>query len=138
MNGHGVRGNNDRRWGFHILDYLQGIPESFHLHPGGARKHLDCSSSLLDKITIAENGKTPPCTIGGRVKGAVNGYKDRVGTTVDVRKKLGESRLGCSGRPDLAIPIEVDDDSGLFIFQLRWDPRWRVGEIVNAKSKSCR
>jgi len=50
-------------------------------------------------------------------------YKDRVSTTVDVRKKLGENRLGCSGRPDLANPIEVDDDSGLFIMQLWWDAR---------------
>jgi len=91
-----------------------------------------CSSSLLDKFTIAENGKTPPCSVGGGVKGAVSGYKDRVSTTVDVRKKLGESRIGCSRRPDPAIPIEIDNDSGLFIMQLWWDPRWRVGEIVNA------
>jgi len=66
--GHGVRGNNDRRWGFHILDCLQGIPDSFQFHPGAVHKHLVCSSSLLDKFTIAENGKTPPCSVGGGVK----------------------------------------------------------------------
>ena len=44
-----------------------------------------CSSSLLDKFTIAENDKTQPCSVGGRVKGAVSGYKDRVTTTDDVR-----------------------------------------------------
>jgi len=42
----------------------------------------------------------------------------KVSTTADVRKKLGESRIGCSARPDPAIPIEVDDDSGLFVMQL--------------------
>jgi len=88
MNGHGVRGNNDRRWSFHILDCLQGIPDSFQLHLGAARKHLVCSSSLLDKLTIAKNSKTPPCSVGGRLKGAVSGYKDRASTTDDVRKKL--------------------------------------------------
>ena len=78
----------------------------------------------MDEFTIAENGKTPPCSVGGRVKGAVSGYKDRVSTTDDdVRKKLGESRIGWSGRPDSAIPIEVGDDSELFIMQLWWDPR---------------
>ena len=59
-NGHGVRGNSDRRWSFHILDCLQGIPDSFQLHPGAARKHVVCSSSLLDKFTIAENAKPHP------------------------------------------------------------------------------
>jgi len=77
-----------------------------------------CSSSLSDKFTIAGNGKTSPCSVGGGVKGAVSGYKDRVSTTDGVRKKLGESRFGCSGRPGPAIPMEVDDDSGLFIMQL--------------------
>jgi len=80
-----------------------------------------CSSSLFGKSTIAENGKTPPCSVGGRVKGAISDYKDRASTTVDVRKKLGESRTGCTGRPDPASPIEVDDDNGLFIMQLWWD-----------------
>jgi len=63
---------------------------------------------------------------------------DRVSTTVDVRKKLGESRIGCSGRPDLAIPIEINDESGLFIMQLWWDPRWRVEEIVNTTPLSSK
>jgi len=67
------------------------MPDCFQLHPGAARKHLECSSSLLDKFTIAENGKTPPCSVGGRVKVAVSGYKDRVSATDDVRKKLVES-----------------------------------------------
>ena len=62
-NGRGVRGNNDRRWSFHILDCFQGIPDSFQLHRGAARKHLVCSSSLLDKFTIAENEKNPPCSV---------------------------------------------------------------------------
>jgi len=68
----------------------------------------------LDKFTIAENGKTPPCSVGDRVKAPVRGYKDRVSTTVDVRKKLGESRIVCSRRLDPAIPIEIDDDSWLW------------------------
>jgi len=62
----------------------------------------------------------------------LSGFHCSVSTAVDVRKKLGESRIGCFRRPDPAIPIEVDDDRGLFIMQLLWDPRWRVGEIVNA------
>jgi len=130
--GHRVRGSNDCRWSFHILDRLPGIPDSFQLHPGATRKHLVCSSSLLAKFTIAENGKTPSCFVGGRIKGAVSGYKDRVSITDDVRKKFGESRIGCSRRPHPAAPIEVDDDSGLFIIQLWWNPRWRVGEILDA------
>ena len=39
-NGHGVRGNTNRRWSFHILDCRQGIPDSFQLHPGAARERL--------------------------------------------------------------------------------------------------
>jgi len=62
---------------------------------------------MLDKFTIADNGKTPPCSVGGRVEGAVSGYKDRVSTTDDVRKKLGESRIGCSGRPDLQSRLKL-------------------------------
>jgi len=54
-----------------------------------------------------------------------------ISTTDNVIKKLGEGRIGCCGRPDPAIPIEVDDDSGLFIMQLWWNPRWRVEEILD-------